>query len=240
MTNYRPDRYEDGFAAAIKLFWDTRDQQARAQLERGVTDTGTRGAVTGGGHLLPMAVLIEQIFNDCGIPMLGGSHVLPGYYRSTKAWDGVVTYKGELVAILELKSQVGSFGKNQNNRIEEIIGQGRDINMAARRDLLGRLPPWFGYLMIVEDHATSRARSKGSRPHPQFPLDEAFSDAPSTIERYSIALNRMRLEGEIRAACLVATSATTHDYWYPDETLSFSAFSSAIRGRVIEVLGAID
>ncbi|MGY9073056.1 MAG: PaeR7I family type II restriction endonuclease [Acidimicrobiales bacterium] len=53
--------------------------------------------------------------------------------------------------MLELKSQVGSFGYNQNNRTEEIIGQGRDIQLAARRELLGRLPPWFRYLMIVED-----------------------------------------------------------------------------------------
>jgi len=36
---------------------------------------------------------------------------LPGYFRPTKLWDILVIYKGELIAAIELKSQVGSFGK---------------------------------------------------------------------------------------------------------------------------------
>jgi hypothetical protein len=32
---------------------------------------------------------------------------LPGYFRLTKLWDLLVIYKGELIAAIELKSQVG-------------------------------------------------------------------------------------------------------------------------------------
>lgn len=36
---------------------------------------------------------------------------LPGYFRPTKLWDLLVIHKGQLVAAIELKSQVGpSFG----------------------------------------------------------------------------------------------------------------------------------
>ena len=41
---------------------------------------------------------------------------LPGYFRPTKLWDLLVTYKGQLIAAIELKSHVGpSFGNNFNN-----------------------------------------------------------------------------------------------------------------------------
>lgn len=32
---------------------------------------------------------------------------LPGYFRPTKLWDLLVIHKGELVAAIELKNQVG-------------------------------------------------------------------------------------------------------------------------------------
>jgi len=235
----RRGAYDDDFQNALRLFWDTREEQAKMQRERGASDTGTRGAVTGGQHLLSMATVLEKVISDAGLRYQSGSHTMPGYYRSTKNWDGVVTYKRELVAILELKSQVGSFGKNQNNRIEEMIGQGRDIQMAARRDLLGRLPPWFGYVMIVEDHPKSRAPSRGLKPNDLFPVDPVFSEKPSYIERYRIAFHRLRLEGELSAACLVATDHETRNYWFPDETMSFDAFAVSLQNRIEEVMVAV-
>lgn len=53
---------------------------------------------------------------------------LPGYFRPTKLWDLLVIYKGELIAAVELKSQVGpSFGNNFNNRTEEATGTAHDF-----------------------------------------------------------------------------------------------------------------
>jgi len=43
---------------------------------------------------------------------------LPGFFRPTKLWDLLVLHEGRLVAALEFKSQVGSFGNNFNNRDE--------------------------------------------------------------------------------------------------------------------------
>jgi hypothetical protein len=52
----------------------------------------------------------------------------PGFFRPTKHWDMLVVYRGELVAALEFKSQVGpSFGNNFNNRSEEAIGTAHDL-----------------------------------------------------------------------------------------------------------------
>lgn len=106
-----------------------RASQAAKQIEEGKVDAGTRGSVTGGKHLHSLAALIQQVFADAGMPIHkeSGNTLLPGYYRASKNWDTVVTYKSRLVAIIELKSQVGSFGNNQNNRIEEMIGQSLDI-----------------------------------------------------------------------------------------------------------------
>lgn len=48
---------------------------------------------------------------------------LPGYFRPTKEWDIVVVVDGNLIAAIELKSQIGpSFGNNFNNRTEEALG----------------------------------------------------------------------------------------------------------------------
>lgn len=231
--------YEQRFGAAIQSFWGTRDSQANQQIARGASDAGTRGSVTGGQHLAAMENLVADVFADSGIPMRRETTILPGYYRGSKNWDGVVTYRDELVAILELKSQSGSFGNNLNNRVEEMIGQGHDINQAARRNLLGNLAPWFGYMMVVEDSPRSTKPVAGRMPHELFPLDEPFQSKPSYIERYAVAFRRLRLEGELSAACLVATDRASQSYWFPDPTMSFTAFAAAIRGRVVEVLGAL-
>jgi hypothetical protein len=52
---------------------------------------------------------------------------LPGYYRPTKKWDFLVLIDGRLVAVVETKSQVGSFGNNFNNRTEEAVGSAADL-----------------------------------------------------------------------------------------------------------------
>jgi hypothetical protein len=78
---------------------------------------------------------------------------LPGYFRPTKLWDLLVIYKGELIAAIELKSQVGpSFGNNFNNRTEEAIGTAHDLWTAYREEAFGKQPrPFVGWLMMVED-----------------------------------------------------------------------------------------
>ncbi len=99
---------------------------------------------------------------------------LPGYFRPTKLWDLLVIYKGELIAAIELKSQVGpSFGNNFNNRTEESIGTAHDLWTAFREEAFGKQPrPFVGWLMMVEDAPESRRPVRDSSPH--FPVFEEF------------------------------------------------------------------
>lgn len=83
---------------------------------------------------------------------------LPGYFRSTKLWDLLVIHKEQLVAAIELKSQVGpSFGNNFNNWSEDAIGTGHDLWTAYREGAFGQQPrPFIGWMMLVADHVPGR------------------------------------------------------------------------------------
>ncbi len=116
-----PD-YEPAFATAIEQFWQDRAGQMARQRAKGLTDAGTRGSVTGGTHLHAVRDVIHQVIIDAGMTP-AGSNRLPGFYRAAKNWDTVVMHNGAVLAIIELKSQVGSFSNNINNRMEEMIGQ---------------------------------------------------------------------------------------------------------------------
>jgi type II restriction enzyme len=148
-------------------------------------------------------------------------------------------YRDEPVAIFELKSQVGSFGNNLNNRVEEILGQSRDLREAGQRSLVGTLPPWFAYLMVVESSNSSQSPVKNQSLPPGLRVEKAFVDSPSYIERYAIALRRMRHEKDLDAVCLVATDKSDGSFYFPDSSMSFRAFVAAIEGRALEVRGAL-
>jgi Restriction endonuclease XhoI len=230
-----PD-YEPPFLAAVRDFWNVRDNQAERQRLEGKLDAGTRGAVTGGQHLNEVALLIADVFADAGIQPVGNARLLPGYYRASKNWDVVVTHKGAIVAIIELKSQVGSFGNNQNNRIEEMIGQSLDLWRAVRENLLGEIRPWFGYLMLLE--AREQSRTVLRAPKTAFPPDPEFANT-CYIDRYQIAFKRLRKEGDMNAVCLVTSDREQDDVGYPDKTMTFTSFATAIHGRVAEVLAQL-
>jgi len=133
---------EARFEAAVRSYWQVRDAQAAKQIEAGKVDAGTRGSVTGGGHLNGVAALLEELFIENGFPphtiRRTSSIELPGFYRPTKKWDLVVIDDGKLVAAIELKSQVGpSFGNNFNNRTEEAIGNAVDVWRAYEESTFG-------------------------------------------------------------------------------------------------------
>jgi hypothetical protein len=230
-----PD-YEPRFLAAVRSFWDVRANQAERQRLEGKPDAGTRGAVTGGQHLNEVALLVADVFTDAGIHPMGNVRVLPGYYRASKNWDVVVTYRGAIVAVIELKSHVGSFANNFNNRVEEMIGQSLDLWRAAREHLLGEIRPWFGYLMLLEPHERSRAVLR--TPKAACPQDPEFKNT-SYIDRYQIAFKRLLLEGDMNAVCLVTSDREQDFVTYPDRTMTFTSFAAAIHGRVAEVLAQL-
>ena len=108
---------------SVRFFWSTRHAQQRGQGARtGRRDAGTRGAVTGGAQLDGMVRLVARIIEEAGVPGASlyyaqrGATYLPGFFRPNKSWDLLVVAGGHLLACIEFKSQVGSFGNNFNNR----------------------------------------------------------------------------------------------------------------------------
>jgi restriction endonuclease XhoI-like protein len=133
---------DDPTAAAVSLFWTNRSNQIAALADGGRAG----GAARAGGHMNGIRDLVKWIFMDAGMPANSITYepYLPGFYRPRKRWDMAVRYKGALVAALEFKSQVGSVGKNINNRFEEALGTAIDTwaahtKLAAFGDIIMRM-----------------------------------------------------------------------------------------------------
>jgi hypothetical protein len=104
--------YEQKAREAVKAFWGNREAARQKQIDSGKADQGERAGVTGGKNMDGFLALILDIINANGlahaeIHQNRSMLTLPGYFRPTKLWDLLVIYKGELIAAIELKSQVG-------------------------------------------------------------------------------------------------------------------------------------
>lgn len=141
---------------AVRHFWKCRDKQFKNRgFKTGIRDAGGRSAVTGGKQLDGFVSAVTWIISQAGATdthlFSGGqaSTNLPGYFRAEKNWDLLVVGGGHLIACVEFKSQVGSFGNNFNNRCEEGIGNAHDFWTAYREGAFATSPrPWLGYLML--------------------------------------------------------------------------------------------
>lgn len=228
---------------AVQIFWRTRTPAATASA--GV-DVGNRGAVTAGKNLDGFYALIQAIVAANGLPgdavycstrpTSASRHTkLPGFYRPIKDWDVLVVNGEELVAAVELKSQVGSFGNNFNNRSEEAIGMGEDLRVAYREGLVGDAArPFIGYLMLLQDSVGSTSSVSFSSRH--FEPDAVFEGA-SYAERYAILCRRLVREGLYDAATVLLSSAETGprgDYRELDEATGLRAFVARLGARVAE------
>ena len=140
-----------------------------------------------------------------------------------------------MIAAVELKSQVGSFGNNFNNRAEEAIGMGEDLRVAYREGLLGDTArPFVGYLMLLDDSPGS-TRPVGLGPH-LFSADPVFEGA-SYAERYQAMCTRLMREGLYDSAALVlsgADSAASGAYRTLSEPTGLRSFCARLAARVSE------
>lgn len=227
------------FQAAVVGYWNTRSAQQIRQIESGSVNTGTRGAVTGGLHMSPLEQLLTEILVSAGISSSSirtrSALELPGYYRPEKRWDLLVIEDGQLVMALEMKSQVGSFGNNFNNRVEEAIGNAEDIWTAYREGRFGGGPaPFLGYFFLLEDTARIHSPVRASAPH--FPVDPIFVDA-SYAKRYEIFCKRLVLERKYTAACLtLATNVVPAVITFPATELTFAQFAISVEAHALEFL----
>ena len=231
--------YEKKARKAVKAFWGNREAAKQKQIGSGKADQGERAGVTGGKNMDGFMSLILEVIRANGlahalIHQKRTVLTLPGYFRPTKLWDLLVIYKGDLIAAIELKSQVGpSFGNNFNNRTEEAIGTAHDLWTAYREEAFGKQPrPFVGWLMMVEDAPASRAPVRDASPH--FPVFEEFKGA-SYLKRYDLLCQKLVQEQLYTTASVIAAprkSVKTGDFSELSPMTGLKTFVTALAGHV--------
>jgi hypothetical protein len=233
-------KLEGKLRAAISHFWSTRQQQSGKQgAKSGTRDTGSRTAVTGGRQMDGFIDLICEYLSASGVR---DSQVfcrrrveLPGWYRPEKQWDLLVVAGGELFAGIELKSQVGSFGNNYNNRTEEAIGSATDLWAAYREGAFKPSSrPWLGYMMLLEEDAASLRPIKPQEPH--FKVFPEFKQA-SYAKRYDTLLTKLVRERLYDSACLLLSKEKPDGYYVePNPELTFSKMLTSLVARATVIV----
>ncbi|WP_432741472.1 PaeR7I family type II restriction endonuclease [Methylobacter sp. G7] len=208
---------------------------------------GERAGVTGGKNMDGFMALIIDIVRANGlahaqIHQERAVLTLPGYFRPTKLWDLLVIHKGELIAAIELKSQVGpSFGNNFNNRTEEAIGTAHDLWTAYREEAFGKQPrPFVGWLMMVEDAPKSRSPVRDASPH--FPVFDEFKGA-SYLKRYDVLCQKLAKEQLYTTAALIASprsAAETGEFSGMSAMTSLKTFVTAFAGHIAAEAARLD
>jgi hypothetical protein len=231
--------YERQATEAVMAFWGNREKARQKQIEAGKADQGERAGVTAGKNMDGFAALIIDIVKGNGlahaqIHQERRAITLPGFFRPTKLWDLLVINRGQLIAAIELKSQVGpSFGNNFNNRTEEAIGTAHDLWTAYRDGAFGKHPrPYIGWMMLVEDAPESRRPVRDASPH--FPVFPEFQGA-SYLKRYDILCQRLVQEQLYTTACLMTSprdAATSGTYSDLSEMTSFKTFITSLAGHI--------
>jgi hypothetical protein len=231
---------------AVRFYWQTRTKQREKQAGIGTKDQGLRSAVTGGAQMDAFIELLTKLVIEAGIDR---SHIfcrrcfleLPGYFRPTKQWDFLVVVKGQLVAGLEAKSQVGpSFGNNFNNRTEEAMGSALDLWTAYREKAFGLgVRPWLGYMFLLEDCPRSRAPVGVEEPH--FRVFPDFRNA-SYAKRYELFCRRLVLERHYDCAAFLLSETQAGlqgNYLEPAPDLAFELFARSLVAHVAAFSGRI-
>lgn len=231
---------EKGLSEAVKHFWRTRGRQQKRQGGvSGRKDAGQRGSVTGGKHADGFIRLVAAIVKDAALPNVE-IHVtekrprtLPGFYRPCKEWDLVVLSGDTLVAVVEVKSQVGSFGNNFNNRVEEALGNATDFWAAYREGIFKpSQKPWLGYLFMLEERDASIRPTQLIALKP-YPVDEAFQRR-SYAKRYELVCERLVRDRLYDSACFLTSNAVNGkkgEYNQPNEELSIRNFAISLHAR---------
>ncbi|MBT9160993.1 MAG: Type-2 restriction enzyme PaeR7I [Dehalococcoidia bacterium] len=226
-----PEDFDACVARAVRDFWKSRGA-VRVLAKQG----GGRDAVLGGKNMDGFVDLVRRIVVHCGLPSDAvhsrkSKVVLPGFFRPTKNWDVLVIHERRLLGVFEFKSQVGSFGKNFNNRSEEVIGAAADLWVAhhhgAYRDgprpnrthiadysaallnpslLTDPRPPFLGWLMLLEECDDSLAPVRCDESH--YRVFDEFRSA-SYAERYQILCERLVERQLYTAAALELSVAGT-------------------------------
>ncbi len=222
---------------ATRFYWGKRSGQSNKQRQHGKRDAGTRGEVTGGKHLDGFMNILFDIGRKAGFNageiLAGKDFPIPGYYRPQKNWDLVYVKGSKLVAVVELKSQSGSFGNNYNNRSEEVLGVSHDFWKAYREKALGvSHAPWIGYFFMLEGSEKSE-RPISIRLRKSFlpPMD--IFKGSSYMRRYEILFERMVQERDYSATSLLVTTKSGGVLPCSNPNLSFASFCESLYRHLV-------
>lgn len=223
---------------AVKIFWSIRENQKLQQgMKTGRKDAGNRSAVTGGKQMDGFIQLIRDLLVSNGAldsEIIVRNAILPGYFRPSKDWDLIVMNNQTLIAILEFKSQVGSFGNNFNNRVEEAIGNSTDLWTAYREGAFKPSQrPWLGYFMLLENHPKSTTPVRISEPH--FKIFKEFIGS-SYAKRYELFCEKIVRERLYDACCFILSDKLTGkagNFIEPNDELSFNNFISSFVAKIL-------
>lgn len=231
------DGLESELSDAVQYYWETRSGQGKEQRDSEDSTRGRRAEVLGGTQMDSFAGLIEDIVVEVGVPRESVKHdyhaTLPGFYRHEKEWDTAVVHDGELLAVIEYKSQASSFGNNLNNRAEEAIGNNTDILEAYEEGVFAPSPqPWIGYLMLMADNKESRNVPQVREVN--FPVDDEFQGASYTdrMELLCLRMVRKRLVNESAFILSDEEHGINGEHQEPNEELKFERFARSLASYV--------
>lgn len=205
------------FHKAIHPWWASKKGATPKNAQGGTRDANLHGKTMDGfaavirDFLIGLNVKPEHIFS--GGHLSTSPSILPSYFRPSKNWDLIVlgnsrfhrapSDKGTpvLYAATEFKSQDKSIGNNQNNRLEESLGNALDFWTTYEHSGFERqLPrPWLGYLFVGKYNPESDGKSvRIEQPHflAMSPFRTDGSDelrkfvGPSYAERYQIFMKQ--------------------------------------------------
>lgn len=221
--------YRKHLKAAVKSFWETKQKQLTAS-----GDTSNRGAVVGGRQLDAFAEMLKVIAIEQGVPkecIYTSQAYLPGYFRSSKDWDFlIIAPNKKLIAAVELKSQIGSYGNNFNNRAEEAIGSAVDLWTAFRENQFPeQSAPWIGYLTVVGKDEGSTNPVRNNEQH--YPVLPEFKTA-SYLDRYRILCQKLIMERHYSMAALICSSGPDHFESISEDT-SIEKFILSFIGHLV-------
>ena len=134
-------------------FSDTEIRLAAAEFW-----TARAGGTQSAQHDKAFLRLIGDELTELGWPSHVATHagdreaLVAGHFRVAKSWDIVCRDDDGIPRIcVEFKSQVDSYGNNENNRYEEALGSGLDVRAKSGAGTA------LGFVLVICDEPLSRA-----------------------------------------------------------------------------------
>lgn len=261
------------FQKAVEHWWAVKNAPKKKKRNK---QGGSRDKVVGGKHLDGFSDVIADFLVSLGVhkmdiftggQLAGNPAVLPSYFRPSKAWDLIVVdhsrfhssaavaarksgteIKPTLYVAIEFKSQDQSIGNNQNNRLEESLGNAFDFWTTYETSGFSRISPrpWLGYLFIGKYAEGDRKSVEIRQPHflanagfrggELEHCEEEFFDGPTYAERYQLFLKQAVAKRLYDAGAFLITDETrigkTPNYSIPSSDLGPGGFMRSLKAHI--------